>query len=143
MRTTGRLARAVRQLRALESEIERFYRSQALTDDLVGMRSAVRAAIIVANAAWANRQGVGCHYREWPNIPVPVVAHPSIHGKSVSLGYWRHSQFRQIEGEEAAPAIFGREPVELVMVFDHVAEHEHGRRMNPSQHHSLSQAKHG
>ena len=25
---------------------------------------AVRAAIIVANAAWANRQSVGCHYRE-------------------------------------------------------------------------------
>ena len=25
---------------------------------------AVRAAVIVANAAWANRQSVGCHYRE-------------------------------------------------------------------------------
>ena len=25
---------------------------------------AMRAAITVANAAWANRQGVGCHYRE-------------------------------------------------------------------------------
>ena len=64
VRTTRRLARAVRQLRALESEIERFYRSQALTDDLVGLRNAVRAAIIVANAAWASRQSVGCHYRE-------------------------------------------------------------------------------
>ena len=64
VRTTRRLARAVRQLRALESEIERFYRSQALTDDLVGLRNAVRAAVIVAHAAWANRQSVGCHYRE-------------------------------------------------------------------------------
>lgn len=64
VRTTRRLARAVRQLRALESEIERFYRSQALTDDLIGLRNAVRAAIIVANAAWANRHSVGCHYRE-------------------------------------------------------------------------------
>ena len=64
VRTTRRLAGAVRQLRALESEIERFYRSQALTDDLVGLRNAVRAATIVANAAWANRQSVGCHYRE-------------------------------------------------------------------------------
>ena len=91
VRTTRRLARAVRQLRALESEIERFYRSQALTDDLVGLRNAVRAAIIVAHAAWANRQGVGCHYREWPNITVPVVAHPSIHGKSVALGNWHRS----------------------------------------------------
>ena len=91
VRTTRRLARAVRQLRALESEIERFYRSQALTDDLVGLPHAVRAAIIVANAAWANRQGVGCHYREWPNITVPVVAHPSIHGKSVALGNWHRS----------------------------------------------------
>lgn len=64
VRTTRRLARAVRQLRALESEIERFYRSQALTDDLIGLRNAVRAAIIVANAAWANRHSVGCHNRE-------------------------------------------------------------------------------
>ena len=64
VRTARRLARAVRQLRALESEIERFYRSQALTDDLIGLRNAVRAAIIIANAAWANRQSVGCHYRE-------------------------------------------------------------------------------
>ncbi len=64
VRTTRRLARAVRQLRTLENEIERFYRSQALTDDLVGLRNAVRAAIIVANAAWANRHSVGCHYRE-------------------------------------------------------------------------------
>lgn len=64
VRTTPRLARALRQLRALESEIERFYRSRALTDDLLGLRNAVRAAIVVANAAWANRQSVGCHYRE-------------------------------------------------------------------------------
>ena len=54
----------MRQLRALESEIERFYRSQALTDDLIGLRNAARAAVIVANAASANRQSVGCHYRE-------------------------------------------------------------------------------
>ena len=64
VRTTRRLTRALRQLRALESEIERFYRSQALTDDLIGLRNAARAAVIVANAAWANRQSVGCHYRE-------------------------------------------------------------------------------
>ena len=51
-------------IRALESEIERFYRSQALTDDLIGLRNAARAAIIVASAAWANRRSVGCHYRE-------------------------------------------------------------------------------
>ena len=115
----------------LESEIERFYRSQALPD-LVGLPHAVRAAIIVANAAWANRQSVGCHYREKPNVTVPVVAHPSIRGKSVSLCNWHRSQVLQIEGEEAAAAIFGREPVELVMVFDHVAEHEHGGRLNLS-----------
>ena len=30
-------------IRALESEIERFYRSQALTDDLIGLRNAARA----------------------------------------------------------------------------------------------------
>lgn len=64
VRTPVRLQRALRELRNLENEIERFYRVSKLTDDLVGLRNAVRAAIIVTSAAWANKSSVGCHYRE-------------------------------------------------------------------------------
>ena len=64
VRTTPRLERAIRELRYLETEIERFYRATRLTDDLIGLRNAVRAAIIVTLAAWQNKASIGCHYRE-------------------------------------------------------------------------------
>ncbi len=64
VRSTDRLERALRDLRQLELEIERFYRRTRLTDDLIGLRNSVRAAIIVTNAAWRNKQSMGCHYRE-------------------------------------------------------------------------------
>jgi L-aspartate oxidase len=64
VRTTPRLERAIRELRHLEIEIERFYRVSRLTDSLIGLRNAVQTAIIVANAAWANKISMGCHYRQ-------------------------------------------------------------------------------
>ncbi len=64
VRTADRLNRALRELRHLETEIERFYRSSKLTDGLVGLRNAVRTAVIVTMAAWENKQSMGCHYRE-------------------------------------------------------------------------------
>ena len=64
VRTTRRLARAISDLRNLEVEVERFYRAAALTDELVGLRNAVRVALIVTLAAWENRESKGCHYRE-------------------------------------------------------------------------------
>src|SRR5512135_581903 len=64
VRTTDRLNRALRELRHLETEIERFYRSSKLTDGLIGLRNAVRTAVIVTMAAWENKQSMGCHYRE-------------------------------------------------------------------------------
>jgi L-aspartate oxidase len=64
VRTTDRLSRALRELRHLETEIERFYRSSQLTDGLIGLRNAVRTAVIVTMAAWENSQSMGCHYRE-------------------------------------------------------------------------------
>ncbi|OYV88392.1 MAG: hypothetical protein B7Z63_00595 [Ignavibacteriae bacterium 37-53-5] len=63
VRTTRRLRRAIRELRHLESEIESFYRAVRLTDELVGLRNAVRTGLIVALAAWENKSSVGCHYR--------------------------------------------------------------------------------
>jgi L-aspartate oxidase len=64
VRTTRRLDRALRELRHLETEIEQFYRVSSLTDELIGLRNAVRTAVIVAMAAWENKTSVGCHYRE-------------------------------------------------------------------------------
>lgn len=64
IRTTPRLQRALRELRHLEIEIERFYRVTRLTDALIGLRNAVRSAAIVALAAWINKESIGCHYRE-------------------------------------------------------------------------------
>jgi L-aspartate oxidase len=64
IRTNERLQRAIRELRHLESEIERFYRAVKLTDDIIGLRNAVRAAIIVTISAWENKSSVGCHYRQ-------------------------------------------------------------------------------
>jgi L-aspartate oxidase len=58
------LRRALRELRQLETEIENFYRETALTDGLLGLRNAVRTAVIVTMAAWENKQSMGCHYRE-------------------------------------------------------------------------------
>lgn len=64
VRTRRRLARAIEALRNLEIEIERFYRAAAMTDELVGLRNAVRVALIVTLAAWANPESRGAHYRE-------------------------------------------------------------------------------
>jgi L-aspartate oxidase len=64
VRTTRRLARAIEALRNLEVEVERFYRKATITDDLIGLRNAVRVALIVTLAAWANPTSRGCHYRE-------------------------------------------------------------------------------
>jgi L-aspartate oxidase len=64
VRTTPRLERALRELSRLETEIEQFYRKTRLTDDLIGLRNAVRTALLIANAAWRNKRSMGCHYRE-------------------------------------------------------------------------------
>jgi L-aspartate oxidase len=64
VRTSRRLARAIRDLRNLEVEIERFYRAAALSDELIGLRNSVRVALIVTLAAWENQESRGCHYRE-------------------------------------------------------------------------------
>ena len=63
VRTTDRLERAIRELRHLETEIESFYRATRLCDGLIGLRHAVRTALIVTLAAWSNKQSMGSHYR--------------------------------------------------------------------------------
>lgn len=64
VRTTARLRRALRHLRQLETEIESFYRRIRISDSLIGLRNAVRSAVLITAAALANRRSMGCHYRE-------------------------------------------------------------------------------
>ena len=64
VRTVERLQRAIRELRHLESEIQRFYRTVRLTDSILGLRNAVRSAVTITIAAWENNTSVGCHYRQ-------------------------------------------------------------------------------
>jgi L-aspartate oxidase len=63
-RSADRLSRAIRELRHLWNEIETFYRTTKLDDGLIGLRNAVEAALIIAQAARHNRQSRGCHYRQ-------------------------------------------------------------------------------
>ncbi|MEZ4767241.1 MAG: FAD-binding protein [Caldilineales bacterium] len=63
-RTAPRLERALRELYHLETEIETFYRRTRLSDGLIGLRNAVRTAILVASAAWQNKNSMGAHFRE-------------------------------------------------------------------------------
>ncbi len=63
-RTTRRLDRALSELYHLETEIESFYRTSQLTDGLIGLRNAVRTAILTTSAAWQNKRSVGAHFRE-------------------------------------------------------------------------------
>jgi L-aspartate oxidase len=64
VRSAARLNRALSELRHLETEIENFYRASVVNDDLIGLRNAVRSAVIIAMAAWENKTSVGCHFRE-------------------------------------------------------------------------------
>ncbi len=64
VRSTRRLARALRDLRHLDQDIDSFYRTTRLNDALIGLRHSVRAALIVAEAAQHNRHSRGCHYRD-------------------------------------------------------------------------------
>jgi len=63
IRSGDRLARAIRELRHLQNEVETFYRAIKLSDGLIGLRNAVEVALIVAQAAQHNRQSRGCHFR--------------------------------------------------------------------------------
>jgi L-aspartate oxidase len=64
VRTSRGLARAVSELGHLEKEIGAFYAATTLTDDLVGLRNSVQTSLMVAEAARANTESVGSHYRE-------------------------------------------------------------------------------
>lgn len=72
VRSARRLARALRDLRHLDQDIDSFYRATRLNDALIGLRHSVQAALIVAEAAQHNRHSRGCHYRDDTKGSAPV-----------------------------------------------------------------------
>ena len=64
VRSRRRLERALRDLNNLRQDIDAFYRTTRLDVEIIDLRHAALAAIIVARAAWENRESRGCHYRE-------------------------------------------------------------------------------
>ncbi len=64
VRTTARLARAVADLRDLEKRILRFYQVTKVSKDIVNLIHGVRAAHLIATAAFRNPVSRGCHYRK-------------------------------------------------------------------------------
>ena len=63
IRSGDRLARAIRELRHMQNEIETFYRKTKLSDGLIGLRNAVEVSLLIAQAAQHNRHSLGCHFR--------------------------------------------------------------------------------
>lgn len=63
VRSSHRLERALRDLSNLRHDIDAFYRETRLVPELNSLRNAALAGMIVANAAWENRESHGCHYR--------------------------------------------------------------------------------
>ena len=64
VRTRRRLERALRDLGNLRQDIDAFYRTTRLDAEIISLRNAALAAIIVARAAWENRESHGCHFRQ-------------------------------------------------------------------------------
>jgi L-aspartate oxidase len=73
VRSARRLDRAISDLRNLQVDITRFYGSTKLSDGLIGLRNAVQAALIVAQAAWENKTSRGSHYREDSAVDRPTL----------------------------------------------------------------------
>jgi L-aspartate oxidase len=63
VRTKKRLDRAWADLQYLDHRVEQFYRETKLTDDLVGLRNALKVSMLIADAACRNPEPRGCHFR--------------------------------------------------------------------------------
>ena len=64
VRTEKRLKRAIYDLRHLWWEVEEFYKKARLTKPLIELRNGILVALIIARAAYVNRESRGCHYRK-------------------------------------------------------------------------------
>ena len=64
VRTEKRLKRAIYDLRHLWWEVEEFYRKAKLTRQLIELRNGILTGLVIARAAYSNRESRGCHYRK-------------------------------------------------------------------------------
>ncbi len=64
VRTEKRLKRAIYDLRHLWWEVEEFYRKAKLTKELIELRNGILTGLVIARAAYRNRESRGCHYRK-------------------------------------------------------------------------------
>ena len=62
IRTPRRLQRARTMLRQLQMEIEEFYKTTKLSDDIIGLRNGVQTALAILFAASQAHESRGCHY---------------------------------------------------------------------------------
>lgn len=63
IRSEKRLNRAMRLLRELDLEIERFYEKCEVNDAIIGLRNGILTALLILDAAKRSRESRGCHYR--------------------------------------------------------------------------------
>ncbi len=64
VRTEKRLKRAIYDLRHLWWEVEEFYRKAKITKQLIELRNGILVGLVVARAAFRNRESRGCHFRK-------------------------------------------------------------------------------
>ncbi len=63
IRSERKLQRARSLIRELKSEVDDFYGDCRVTRDLLDLRNAVQAALLIINAASRNKSSMGCHFR--------------------------------------------------------------------------------
>jgi L-aspartate oxidase len=64
VRTDKGLAQARIRLGQTERNVENYYQEGPISEELITLRNIARIATLIAEAAWANKQSAGCHYRE-------------------------------------------------------------------------------
>ncbi len=64
IRTTKRLERARADLEYLKHRIDKFYREAPMDPEIVDLRHGIQVALMITQAALANTESRGCHFRQ-------------------------------------------------------------------------------
>lgn len=63
VRSTKRLKIALKELNNLRENIEEFFYHSRLNKKIIELRNGIHSAILIAKAAWRNKESIGTHYR--------------------------------------------------------------------------------
>lgn len=74
VRTTSRLERALARVELMRKEVEQYFRSYRIHDDLLELRNIVDVAALVIRSALQRHESRGLHYTR--DYPLPDDAHP-------------------------------------------------------------------